>query len=89
MMERTVQSDTTFYRCPWPEHVTQTREVLVALMDAGMPGSLDITIEVPLTRVSRQNTDDGWVLQVAVPGDDGGDWRSTIESVIDGIGEGS
>ena len=84
MLERTVQGGTTFYRCDWPDNVSSTIEVLSALIDAGMPGTLEpITIEIPYVRVSRQS---GGVLEVAVPGNDGGDWRSTITETIEGMG---
>lgn len=88
-MERTVKFDVTFYRCPWPDHVTETKAILVGLIDAGMPGSLEVVIETPLTRVSRQYAEDGWLLEIAVPGDDGGSWESTIEDVIAELGAGS
>lgn len=89
-MERIVKFGVTFYTCDWPEHLVETREVLVGLIDAGLPGSLEIVLEVPLTRVSRQYAPDGgWLLEVAVPGDDDGTWQSTIEDVIAEIGAGS
>lgn len=82
---RTVQFDVTFYRCPWPVDLTETKALLSALIDAGLPGSLDVVIDVPLTRVSRQTGPDGDILQIAIPGDDGGDWRAPILDAIEDV----
>lgn len=86
VLNRFVQFGVTFYTCSWPDHVTDTKTILLGLIDAGLPGSLEMTIEIPLTRVTLQDTPAGVVLQIAIPGDDRGAWRRPILEVIDGGG---